>query len=221
MVLERHVQNLTYICRGELERRRDRGQRRARAEASSSGGEIERRRRGAWCGSELGLKAIAGDRRRDRAKATSSSEGDAVLGPDRTSELAAELGAWSLELWSGPDRSTAVDLGNENQIGVAAFPRDGACQENDIDFIRFLDVGFDRCPAQKVEQEIRLVICVDKEIRKLEGNLQTVKAVLNDAEKRQVTEGAVKIKYRDNHDLGKYRIVESSGLDKRERSHLK
>nr|POF09748.1 putative disease resistance protein rga3 [Quercus suber] len=85
------------------------------------------------------------------------------------------------------------DLGNENQIGVAAFPRDGACQENDIDFIRFLDVGFDRCPAQKVEQEIRLVICVDKEIRKLEGNLQTVKAVLNDAEKRQVTEGAVKV----------------------------
>ncbi|KAK4542637.1 hypothetical protein RGQ29_033185 [Quercus rubra] len=47
--------------------------------------------------------------------------------------------------------------------------------------------------AWGAEQEIRLVVGVEKEIRKLEGNLQTVKAVLNDAEKRQITEEAVKL----------------------------
>ena len=38
-----------------------------------------------------------------------------------------------------------------------------------------------------------MVVGVDEEIKKLRGNLQTVKAVLNDAEKRQVTEEAVKL----------------------------
>ncbi|GMY22116.1 putative disease resistance protein RGA3 isoform X4 [Fagus crenata] len=47
--------------------------------------------------------------------------------------------------------------------------------------------------AREVEQEIKLVIGVDKEVKKLENNLRTVKAVLNDAEKRQVTEEAVKL----------------------------
>ena len=47
--------------------------------------------------------------------------------------------------------------------------------------------------AQQVKQEIRLVVGVDEEIEKLRGNLQTVKAMLNDAEKRQVTEEAVKL----------------------------
>uniref|UniRef100_A0A2N9ID95 NB-ARC domain-containing protein n=1 Tax=Fagus sylvatica TaxID=28930 RepID=A0A2N9ID95_FAGSY len=43
------------------------------------------------------------------------------------------------------------------------------------------------------KQEIRLVVGVDKEVRKLEGNLRTVKAVLNDAEKRQATDEVVKL----------------------------
>ncbi|XP_065637476.1 putative disease resistance protein RGA3 isoform X1 [Quercus suber] len=47
--------------------------------------------------------------------------------------------------------------------------------------------------AWGAEQEIRLVVGVEKEIGKLEGNLQAVKGVLNDAEKRQVTEDAVKL----------------------------
>ncbi|XP_050273294.1 putative disease resistance protein RGA3 [Quercus robur] len=47
--------------------------------------------------------------------------------------------------------------------------------------------------AREAEQEIRLVIGVNEEIEKLKGNLRTVKAVLNDAEKRQVTEEAVKV----------------------------
>ncbi|KAL0006454.1 hypothetical protein SO802_014015 [Lithocarpus litseifolius] len=47
--------------------------------------------------------------------------------------------------------------------------------------------------ARGAEQEIRLVVGVEKEIQKLEGNLQSVKAVLIDAEKRQVTEEAVKV----------------------------
>uniref|UniRef100_A0A2N9GXR5 NB-ARC domain-containing protein n=1 Tax=Fagus sylvatica TaxID=28930 RepID=A0A2N9GXR5_FAGSY len=44
--------------------------------------------------------------------------------------------------------------------------------------------------AREAEQEIRLVVGVDEEVRKLEGNLRTVKAVLNDAEKRQATDEA-------------------------------
>ncbi|KAK4595277.1 hypothetical protein RGQ29_013637 [Quercus rubra] len=47
--------------------------------------------------------------------------------------------------------------------------------------------------AREADQEIRLVVGVDKEVEKLKGNLQTVKAVLNDAEKRQVTEEVVKL----------------------------
>ena len=47
--------------------------------------------------------------------------------------------------------------------------------------------------AQKAEQELRLVIGVDEAIRKLQGNLLTVKAVLNDAERRQFKEEAVRL----------------------------
>ncbi|XP_050273410.1 putative disease resistance protein RGA3 isoform X1 [Quercus robur] len=47
--------------------------------------------------------------------------------------------------------------------------------------------------ARDAEQEVRLVVGVDKEAKKLEDNLRTVRAVLNDAEKRQVTEEAVKL----------------------------
>ena len=47
--------------------------------------------------------------------------------------------------------------------------------------------------AREAEQEIRLVVGVDEEIKKLEGNLRTVKAVLKDAEKKQVTEEAVQL----------------------------
>jgi hypothetical protein len=47
--------------------------------------------------------------------------------------------------------------------------------------------------AREAEQEIRLVVGVDKEIEKLKDNLQTLEAVLNDAEKRQVTDKAVKL----------------------------
>ncbi|XP_023927334.1 disease resistance protein RGA2-like isoform X2 [Quercus suber] len=46
---------------------------------------------------------------------------------------------------------------------------------------------------QEAEQEIRLVIGVDEEVRKLEGNLRTIQAVLDDAEKRQLKEEAVKL----------------------------
>ena len=47
--------------------------------------------------------------------------------------------------------------------------------------------------AQEAKQEIRLVVGVDKEIEKLKDNLQTLEAVLNDAEKRQATNEAVKL----------------------------
>ncbi|GMY20827.1 putative disease resistance protein RGA3 [Fagus crenata] len=47
--------------------------------------------------------------------------------------------------------------------------------------------------AREAEREIRLVVGVDKEIKKLKDNLQTLEAVLNDAEKRQVTDKAVKL----------------------------
>ena len=47
--------------------------------------------------------------------------------------------------------------------------------------------------VQEAEQEIRLVVGVDKEVRKLEGNLQIIQAVLDDAEKRQLKEEAVKL----------------------------
>ena len=47
--------------------------------------------------------------------------------------------------------------------------------------------------VQEAEQEIRLVIGVDEEVRKLKGNLRTIQAVLDDAEKRQLKEEAVKL----------------------------
>ena len=47
--------------------------------------------------------------------------------------------------------------------------------------------------AREAEQEVRLVVGVDKEAKKLEDNLRTVRAVLNDAEKRRVTEDTVKV----------------------------
>ena len=46
--------------------------------------------------------------------------------------------------------------------------------------------------AWEVEQEIRLVVGVDKEVQKLERNLQTIKVVLDDAEKRQLKEEAIR-----------------------------
>ena len=46
--------------------------------------------------------------------------------------------------------------------------------------------------AWEAEQEIRLVVGIDEELRKLEGNLEMVKSVLKDAEKRQATDDAVK-----------------------------
>uniref|UniRef100_A0A2N9IGI5 AAA+ ATPase domain-containing protein n=1 Tax=Fagus sylvatica TaxID=28930 RepID=A0A2N9IGI5_FAGSY len=47
--------------------------------------------------------------------------------------------------------------------------------------------------AREAEQEIRLVVGVDKEVRKLQGNLRTIQAVLDDAEKKQLKENAVKL----------------------------
>ncbi|KAL0010268.1 hypothetical protein SO802_005376 [Lithocarpus litseifolius] len=45
----------------------------------------------------------------------------------------------------------------------------------------------------EAEQEIKLVVGVDQEVRKLEDNLRMIQAVLEDAEKRQMTEAAVKL----------------------------
>ena len=46
--------------------------------------------------------------------------------------------------------------------------------------------------AREAKQEIRLVVGVDKEVQKLERDLQTIKAVLDDAEKRQLKEEAIR-----------------------------
>ena len=46
---------------------------------------------------------------------------------------------------------------------------------------------------QEAKQEIKLVVGVDEEIRRLEGNLLTILIVLDDAEKRQVQHKAVKL----------------------------
>uniref|UniRef100_A0A7N2LNP1 Uncharacterized protein n=2 Tax=Quercus lobata TaxID=97700 RepID=A0A7N2LNP1_QUELO len=45
----------------------------------------------------------------------------------------------------------------------------------------------------EAEQEIKLVVGVDQEVRKLEDNLRMIQAVLEDAETRQMTEAAVKL----------------------------
>ncbi|XP_050285946.1 putative disease resistance protein RGA3 isoform X2 [Quercus robur] len=47
--------------------------------------------------------------------------------------------------------------------------------------------------AREAEQEIRLVVGVKKEVEKLERKLKTIHAVLEDAEKRQLTDTAVKV----------------------------
>ncbi|KAL4621619.1 hypothetical protein ACB092_06G242200 [Castanea dentata] len=47
--------------------------------------------------------------------------------------------------------------------------------------------------TREAKQELRLVVGVDEEVRKLEGNLRTVYAVLEDAEKRQMKEHTVKL----------------------------
>ena len=47
--------------------------------------------------------------------------------------------------------------------------------------------------AQESEQELQLVIGVDEVVRKLQGNLLTMKAVLNDTEQRQFKEEAVRL----------------------------
>ena len=47
--------------------------------------------------------------------------------------------------------------------------------------------------AREAEQEISLVVGVDEEIQRLEDNLRTVHAVLDDAEKKQVKERAVSL----------------------------
>ena len=53
--------------------------------------------------------------------------------------------------------------------------------------------GVQTCALPISEQEVRLVVGVDKEAKKLEDNLRTVRAVLNDAEKRQVAKDTVKV----------------------------
>ncbi|KAK4590846.1 hypothetical protein RGQ29_021154 [Quercus rubra] len=45
----------------------------------------------------------------------------------------------------------------------------------------------------EAEQEIKLVVGVDEEVQKLEDNLRMIQAVLEDAEKRQMTEATVKL----------------------------
>ena len=47
--------------------------------------------------------------------------------------------------------------------------------------------------VQEAKQGISLVVGVDEEVRKLEDNLQIIQAVLENAEKRQVTDAAVKL----------------------------
>ncbi|KAI3944896.1 hypothetical protein MKW92_041126 [Papaver armeniacum] len=46
---------------------------------------------------------------------------------------------------------------------------------------------------QEIEQEVRLVVGVRKEVKKLESTFMTLKAVLNEAEQRQMNEESVKI----------------------------
>ncbi|KAI3893617.1 hypothetical protein MKX03_024134, partial [Papaver bracteatum] len=46
---------------------------------------------------------------------------------------------------------------------------------------------------QEIEQQVRLVVGVRKEVKKLESTFMTLKAVLNEAEQRQMNEESVKI----------------------------
>ena len=46
--------------------------------------------------------------------------------------------------------------------------------------------------AQEVQQEVRLVIGVKNEVRKLTNNFQTIQAVLADAEERELKDGSIK-----------------------------
>ncbi|KAM4111070.1 hypothetical protein ACJW30_05G040400 [Castanea mollissima] len=62
-----------------------------------------------------------------------------------------------------------------------------------VSIVSFLLEQFVSITVQEAEQEIRLVVGVDEEVRKLEGNLQIIQAVLDDAEKRQLKEEAVKL----------------------------
>jgi outer membrane PBP1 activator LpoA protein len=46
--------------------------------------------------------------------------------------------------------------------------------------------------AQEVQQEVRLVVGVKNEVRKLTNNFQTIQAVLADAEERELKDGSIK-----------------------------
>ena len=46
--------------------------------------------------------------------------------------------------------------------------------------------------AQEVQQEVRLVVGVKNEVRKLTKNFQTIQAVLADAEERELKDGSIK-----------------------------
>ncbi|KAF3959408.1 hypothetical protein CMV_015776 [Castanea mollissima] len=59
--------------------------------------------------------------------------------------------------------------------------------------INFSFYFFASITTREAKQELRLVVGVDEEVRKLEGNLRTVYAVLEDAEKRQMKEHAVRL----------------------------
>ncbi|XP_031277193.1 putative disease resistance protein RGA3 [Pistacia vera] len=47
--------------------------------------------------------------------------------------------------------------------------------------------------GQQIQQEVKLVVGVDKEVEKLKSNLEAIKAVLVDAEERQVKEETIKL----------------------------
>ncbi|XP_031250408.1 putative disease resistance protein RGA4 [Pistacia vera] len=47
--------------------------------------------------------------------------------------------------------------------------------------------------GQQIQQEVKLVVGVDKEVEKLKSNLQAIKAVLVDAKERQVNEETVQL----------------------------
>ena len=47
--------------------------------------------------------------------------------------------------------------------------------------------------GREIQQEVRLVVGVDKEVKKLTSNFQAIQAVLVDAEQRQVKETTVRV----------------------------